>query len=284
METDEAVLLDPGDKIVFVPPGKQKTGSGMQESPCHTPTTGMVFTGQEYIVSYLQGYNEKNKLVFKHLVKDEPEFAKNENIASVQIYLDNFDDPINISFFQKERPEHLKVGEYSIDSYVQALEEDLIPANEFLVEMVDENSLYNLYYVELQDYYFYLDLGIKRGKRTDINIVERAMSAYKQKAEELKKDPGEINLEVLYNSFLQRQNEKKNFFLGTKNICELLEKEYGATYYGEIIELLRNRRIQPTTINTFYENLWLSKKEFQMAVLLGYHELYSPKSFEKYKW
>ncbi|MCF7798590.1 hypothetical protein K9M74_01670 [Candidatus Woesearchaeota archaeon] len=282
MKFEEAYALEPGDKIIFVPPQHIKFGIGPQESSCHTPTQGVLFAGDEYIVSFLAGYSKENKIVFENTFKEGMEiFALDVHIASLGLYLENFDEPVNYKFFEKQRPLHLESSIYDMENFIDTIENNLIPGNDYLTAIIDHDALDSLYYLKIDKYLNYLDIEINTANKVDFDSFERSITAYNQKENKPSK---ESDNNELYGLFLRRQQEKKNFFQGTKNICSILQKEHDINYYGEIIELFRNRSVSISEIIKFYEEGWLGKKEFQIAVMKGYNQLYPVAAFKEYKW
>ncbi|MCF7798589.1 hypothetical protein K9M74_01665 [Candidatus Woesearchaeota archaeon] len=280
MNLKEAFEVKPGDRVIYKngPVGEiqvvQSSWNWLQEGI-------EIVSGLEYIVSSVKGFSKSGKQVLFHYIKDKGLLFANKEDPLVKIYfeLEMFDDTIPSDFFEKFSEYKERTSVYTSEDLSDEKIHEIIQPWEVFVELADKKSKFNAYNILINDYVWYLQEEIKRTKNNDMDFFE---DIYAMRLEELEKKE-EINMSEEYSYFKKSLEIQKNYFEGTKKVCEVLASKYNIDTYGNIIKRFANNGVTLKDIKLFYDKGWLGKKEFQQAIICSYNQL-KIDLFAKYEW
>ena len=284
MNLIEALQIKPGDVVIYYNGEAGNTSLLKSSQHCGDGVIG-IFSGVEYIVSSVGGLSKNQIPRFGHMTQGKPLFDFDENDPIVEGYLELevAQQSLIEGFFEKRRRDHEEVSEFTIDDFLDEKDLSFIAANEFLVELAKQAPKRNAYNISVEDYMWYLDLELSRTKKNTFEDYEEIYASEKEQAEE-DNEKLDYSFSKGFKGFKEEIRQRRIFFEGTRNVCEILTKMYQLKTYGDIIRRFANNGVKIKDVQMFYDAHWLGKKEFQNAIVYGYETKFKIEEFENYMW
>jgi hypothetical protein len=283
MDIMQGITLRPGDKVIYKPP--HPDDCLLLESAQHWKDINtQLYAGGEAIISTVAGISKQNIGRYAQLIKDKPitDLDDKDPITTVEIELEIGHGAIDTCFFQKSNASQNNYeSPFTIDDFIGP-EPYRFQPYDFLLEMVDKSCKYNLYNLPLEKYFWYLDWELKATKKDSIQDFEEQ---YERDMEIAEEEGWELGYDYAKGIALFQSDiaQRKNYFQGTRNICEILATKYQLHAYGDVIRRFANNGVKMKDLDRFYENGWLGKKEFRLAITFAY-EKYPFTQFDNYRW
>jgi hypothetical protein len=241
MNLIEALQIKPGDVVIYYNGEAGNTSLLKSSQHCGDGVIG-IFSGVEYIVSSVGGLSKNQIPRFGHMTQGKPLFDFDENDPIVEGYLELevAQQSLIEGFFEKRRRDHEEVSEFTIDDFLDEKDLSFIAANEFLVELAKQAPKRNAYNISVEDYMWYLDLELSRTKKNTFEDYEEIYASEKEQAEE-DNEKLDYSFSKGFKGFKEEIRQRKIFFEGTRNVCEILTKMYQLKTYGDIIRRFANK-------------------------------------------
>lgn len=283
MDVLQGIKLKPGDKVIYEP--FHPDDYLVLESAQHWKDINThLYAGGEVIISTVVGISKQNIDRYAQLIKDKPiiDLDDKDPITAVEIELEIGNGTIDTHLFKKsDASQNNYESPFTIDDFIGP-EPYRFQPYDLLLEMVDESCKYNVYNLPLEKYFWYLDWELKATEKNSIQDFEEQFERDLEIAEE---ECWELGYDYAKGIALFQSDiaQRKNFFQGTRNICEILATKYQLHTYGDVIRRFANNGVKMKDLDTFYKNGWLGKKEFRYAITFGY-EKYPFTQFDNYQW
>lgn len=284
MDLEEALNVEPGDKLIFDPPnGKDLT------SPSALVKNGFVelYPEQQVIVSSVIAYKEllrKNKQeanlgFLEQLFYKTSRFKNEKNIDILYFEIEDSMSALPMQMFNF--PVYEEVSRFSnLDEIVEFMESGDFMLPDFMDALVDEN----LYDVNMVDYIALLYLGeefanpmsrdeILRNKEQTISILEQKFQEGLIDEEDIERAE-DLDVDEAYRAQLEANRELINFYKKTAQFCEgIISIDKRIVTYADFVSTLTRGMIKQSVMDFFFEEGYILKKEFLSYAATGYHKI-----------
>lgn len=283
MDLEEALMVEPGDKLIFDP----QDGKDLI-LPSSIVEGGFVdlFPEQQVIVSSVIAYKElprtKNKVNLSFLEQIFYKTDRFKNEKNIDLLYFEIEDSLHTLPMQSFNfPVIEKFSSYnSLDEIIDLIEMGDFVLSDYMDALVDEN----LYDVSMLDYIALLYVGQSLAKPMSIDEItqnkEQTINILEQKFQEGLIDEEEIeqaeNLDVQEAYKIQYEANKAliNFYTKTAQFCEgVISLDKGVKTYGDFVSCLSRGLIKNNIMDLFFEEGYILKKELLSYVATGYHKI-----------
>lgn len=284
MDIEEALKVEPGDKLIFDPQdGKELI------TPSALVTNGYLdlYPEQQVIVSSVIAYKElqrKNKRVpnlsfLDQLFYKTDRFKNESNIDLLYFEIEDSMNALPMQLFNF--PIYEEFSRYnSLDEIIELMESGDFVFSDYMDALVDEN----LYDVKISDYIALLYIGkqlaspmsideISKNKEQTISILEQKFQEGLVDEEDIERAE-DLDVEEAYRVQLEANRELINFYNKTAQFCEgIISIDKNIITYADFVSSLSRGTIKPKVMDFFFEEGYILKKEFLSYAARGYHKI-----------